>query len=98
MSELTFTRRTVVAGTVAAGAAGLLPGTVAVAAQPAAVPAASAGSNAIRPFRYSAPQAELVDLRRRINATRWPERETVTDQSQGVQLARIRPLVEYWGT
>lgn len=97
MSELTFTRRTVVAGTVAAGAAGLLPGTVAVAAQPAAVPAASAGSNAIRPFRYSAPQAELVDLRRRINATRWPERETVTDQSQGVQLARIRPLVEYWG-
>src|SRR5262245_23152497 len=52
----------------------------------------------IRPFRISVPQAALVDLRRRLAATRWPDQETVTDRSQGVQLAKLRPLVEYWGT
>jgi pimeloyl-ACP methyl ester carboxylesterase len=52
----------------------------------------------IRPFTVSIPQAELDDLRRRIAATRWPDRETVDDQSQGIQLAKIKPLVEYWGT
>jgi len=54
--------------------------------------------NAIRPFRIKVPEEALVDLRRRIAATRWPDRETVTDQSQGVQLAKIQPLVRYWGT
>ena len=44
---------------------------------------------AIRPFDISVPDAALDDLRRRINATQWPERETVTDASQGVQLATI---------
>jgi pimeloyl-ACP methyl ester carboxylesterase len=44
------------------------------------------------------PDAELTELRRRINATRWPEQETVTDQSQGVQLATIQKLARYWGT
>jgi hypothetical protein len=44
---------------------------------------------AIRPFRVNVPEAELTELRRRINATKWPERETVTDQSQGVQLAPL---------
>src|SRR5216684_2606087 len=53
---------------------------------------------AIRPFHVNVPEAELVELRRRINATRWPERETVTDQSQGVQLATIQALARYWGT
>jgi hypothetical protein len=43
----------------------------------------------IRPFRVNFPDAELVELRGRINATRWPDRETVADQSQGVQLATI---------
>lgn len=52
----------------------------------------------IRPFRISVPEEALADLRRRIAATRWPERETVTDQSQGVQLAKLEPLVRYWGT
>ena len=42
--------------------------------------------NAIRPFHVNVPEAELTELRRRINATKWPERETVTDASQGVQL------------
>ncbi|HSC05455.1 MAG TPA: epoxide hydrolase, partial [Steroidobacteraceae bacterium] len=54
--------------------------------------------NAIRPFRINVPEEALLDLRRRVVATRWPERETVTDQSQGVQLAKIQPLIQYWGT
>jgi pimeloyl-ACP methyl ester carboxylesterase len=53
---------------------------------------------AIRPFHVNFPEAELVELRRRINATRWPERETVDDQSQGVQLATIQALARYWAT
>ena len=53
---------------------------------------------AIRPFRVNVPEAELTELRRRINATKWPERETVTDQSQGVQLATIQKLARYWAT
>jgi pimeloyl-ACP methyl ester carboxylesterase len=53
---------------------------------------------AIRPFRINIPEAALVDLRQRVLATRWPAKETVTDQSQGVQLAKIQALVRYWGT
>jgi pimeloyl-ACP methyl ester carboxylesterase len=53
---------------------------------------------AIRPFRVSIPEEELVELRRRVVATRWPERETVADDSQGVQLATMQELVRYWGT
>ena len=53
---------------------------------------------AIRPFQVSVPEAELTELRRRINATKWPERETVPDASQGVQLATIQALAHYWGT
>jgi pimeloyl-ACP methyl ester carboxylesterase len=52
---------------------------------------------AIRPFRVNIPESELIELRRRINATRWPERETVTDDSQGVQLATTQALAHYWG-
>jgi pimeloyl-ACP methyl ester carboxylesterase len=55
-------------------------------------------STAIRPFRISIPDAALDDLRRRVLATRWPDRETVSDQSQGIQLARLQELVRYWGT
>jgi len=54
--------------------------------------------NVIRPFQVNVPEAELTELRRRINATKWPERETVTDASQGVQLATIQALARYWGT
>src|SRR6185295_9795281 len=53
---------------------------------------------AIRPFQMSTPEVELTELRRRINATRWPERETVTDASQGVQLATTQALARYWAT
>jgi pimeloyl-ACP methyl ester carboxylesterase len=58
----------------------------------------AADKNAIRPFRVNFPEAELTDLRKRINATKWPEKETVTDASQGVQLATIQKLARYWGT
>jgi pimeloyl-ACP methyl ester carboxylesterase len=57
-----------------------------------------AGATAIRPFHVEVPEDDLVDLRRRIAATRWPERETVADQSQGVQLATIQELARYWST
>jgi pimeloyl-ACP methyl ester carboxylesterase len=54
---------------------------------------------AIRPFpQINVPEAELTELRRRIQATNWPERETVTDASQGVQLATMEALARYWGT
>ena len=52
----------------------------------------------IRPFSVHVPQAKLDDLRRRIAATQWPERETVTDSSQGVPLATMRELASYWAT
>ena len=52
----------------------------------------------IRPFRVNVPEAELTELRRRVSATRWPEREPVADQSQGVQLATIQKLARYWTT
>ena len=59
---------------------------------------AATASDAIRQFNIDVPQAELDELRRRINATRWPERETVTDDSQGVPLAMIQELARYWAT
>jgi len=74
-------------GIAAAGVASLFP----------AHPAPAAAGDAIRPFRVHVPEADLVDLRRRIAATRWPDPETVDDQSQGIQLAKIKPLVAYWG-
>jgi len=52
----------------------------------------------IRPFRIEVSDEELADLRRRIEATRWPEKETVTDQTQGVQLATMQELIRYWGS
>jgi pimeloyl-ACP methyl ester carboxylesterase len=52
----------------------------------------------IRPFHVDIPEAELADLRRRIAATRWPEKETVADQSQGVRLAMTQELARYWAT
>jgi hypothetical protein len=61
-------------------------------------PMATINDNAIRPFSIDVPEDALVDLRRRIAMTRWPDRETVEDQSQGVQLKTIRELARYWGT
>jgi pimeloyl-ACP methyl ester carboxylesterase len=63
----------------------------------AAAHSAAAGE-AIRPFRIHMAEEALVDMRRRINETRWPDRETVADESQGVQLAAIQQIARYWGT
>src|SRR5881628_11564 len=57
-----------------------------------------ADKDAIRPFQANFPETELAELRRRINATKWPERETVADATQGVQLATMQNLTRYWGT
>jgi hypothetical protein len=53
---------------------------------------------ALHPFRVDVPETELAEMRRRINATKWPERETVTDASQGVPLATMQKLARYWAT
>ena len=75
-------------GAAAAGMASLLPLNQAK---------ATAG-DVIRPFRVDVPEQDLLDLRRRLAATRWPDREIVADQSQGVQLATVQQLVLYWQT
>jgi pimeloyl-ACP methyl ester carboxylesterase len=53
---------------------------------------------AVRSFQVGFPEAELIELRRRVNAARWPERETVSDDSQGVRLAMMQELARYWGS
>jgi pimeloyl-ACP methyl ester carboxylesterase len=58
----------------------------------------SGDSIAVRPFEVDFPETEVTELRRRINATRWPERETVGDDSQGARLAMMQDLARYWGT
>jgi pimeloyl-ACP methyl ester carboxylesterase len=58
----------------------------------------AADDNSIRPFRVEFPEEEVAELRRRIAATRWPERETVSDDSQGVPLAVMQELAAYWGS
>ena len=64
----------------------------------AAAAATQTAADAIRPFRINFPQEDLDELRRRIAATRWPEKETVNDETQGVQLATMKKLVDYWQT
>src|SRR6266699_984537 len=60
--------------------------------------AAATDDKAIRPFHFTASKEALADMRKRIAATRWPEKETVTDKSQGVQLATMQALAKYWAT
>src|SRR6202023_1570370 len=79
-------RRSFLAASAAAGAVSLLPAQM----------AAAAGDPAIRPFRVNVPEADLADLRKRIAATKWPEREQVADATQGVQLATMQKLAQYW--
>jgi len=86
------TRRTLLA----ASAAGIAAGGLFAGA--AYGQAAFAGGLAVRPFRVKVPEEALVDLRRRLAATRWPDREAVPDHSQGVQLAKLQDLVHYWAT
>lgn len=62
------------------------------------IPAPAVADTAIRPFKVQVPEAALTDLRRRIAETRWPDKETVTDRSQGNQLATLQEIVRYWGS
>src|SRR5262245_13721679 len=82
------TRRQIIASSAAASAMSLLPGDL----------YAGTPDHAIRPFHINVPEEALIDLRRRLTATRLPERETVNDFSQGVQLGKLQSLVEYWRT
>src|SRR6202022_4761956 len=66
--------------------------------QTSATQRGSEQADAIRPFNVNFPKAELTELHRRINATKWPERETVTDATKGVQLATTQALARYWAT
>jgi pimeloyl-ACP methyl ester carboxylesterase len=88
--EISFDRRRVVttaaASFAAVAALDMLPG----------IAGAATGNNAIRRFHIHVPESELIELRRRIAATRWPDRETVADASQGVRLATIKALARYW--
>jgi pimeloyl-ACP methyl ester carboxylesterase len=61
-------------------------------------PSPAATGDEIRPFRIDIPKESLADLRQRIKATRWPDRETVADESQGVQLAAMQEIARYWAT
>jgi pimeloyl-ACP methyl ester carboxylesterase len=79
-------RRQVLAASAGAAASSLIPASA----------QAATTSDAIRPFRIDVPNEQLADLRRRIVATRWPERETVTDDSQGVPLEMMQQLARYW--
>ena len=86
-TDLVTTRRDFLTATVAATSLGM------------AIPYRGANADElIRPFSVNVPQAALDDLQLRLRMTRWPDKETVDDQSQGIQLARLRPLVEYWQT
>jgi pimeloyl-ACP methyl ester carboxylesterase len=87
----TTTRRGLLA-TAAAGAVGSILRAVPSYAETVV----AAGDDAIRPFHINVPDEALLDLRRRVAATRWPEGETVTDASQGVQLATIQKVARYW--
>jgi Epoxide hydrolase N terminus len=57
---------------------------------------AGSENTAVRPFQVGFPEAEIIELRRRVNATRWPERETVSDDSQGARLGMMQELARYW--
>lgn len=93
MTDATVNRRTVLAGSAAVGAATLLSQTAASAAEEALI-GRTADADSIRPFRAQFSDESLDDLRRRIRATNWPEREN--DPTQGVHLATIQKLADYW--
>ncbi|HST09907.1 MAG TPA: epoxide hydrolase [Terriglobales bacterium] len=104
MSETSIppTRRDFLAASAVAGAVSLLPALVVPAGdakgqQSKQGESQMATKDAVRPFSINFPEDALVDLRRRINATKWPDEEQVTDDSQGVQLATMQNLAVYWG-
>ena len=98
------TRRTILAASATAGAVSLVPALMrspdyafGQTSNPGGSQIAT-NADAIRPFSIDFPEETLVDLRRRINATKWPDREIVSDTTQGVQLATMQAIARYWGT
>src|SRR5258708_2640733 len=94
-------RRTMLAASAFAGAFSLLPTNLIAASTGSATHKEhkmTATGDAIRSFHFEAPQEALVDLKKRVAATRWPDKETVTNASQGVQLATMQKLAQYWAT
>jgi pimeloyl-ACP methyl ester carboxylesterase len=92
---INFQRRRLIGSTALAaasiGALNLLPSIAAQAME-------NHGGSDIRPFQVHVPERDLQELRRRVQATRWPDRELVADESQGLQLATLQALVNYWGS
>src|ERR1700690_1721797 len=86
MTMRSTSRRSFLAALVAAGATSLLPAT----------PRAAAGDSGFRPFSVDIPDAAFVDLRARLRAARWPDREAVADPWQGAQLATMQKLARFW--
>ena len=82
------TRRSILITSAAVGAAGVMPAGL----------KAATDASAIRPFQFHASDAELAELKRHVQATRWPDKETVAGDGQGVQLATVRALARYWVT
>lgn len=91
MTDRRISRRALLSGSVAAGAAALFVDPSMLAAQPPST------SDGVRPYRVHVPEAAIADLRRRIRDTRWPDRETDPDRAQGAQLADMQGLLRYWG-
>src|SRR3984885_2239982 len=94
-------RRTMLAASACAGAFSLVPTDLIAAATGGTTPKEhkmAATNAAIRPFHFEASKDELTDLKKRVAATKWPERELVPDATQGVQLATMQKLARYWGT
>ncbi len=105
LSQSVLTRRTLLINGAAMAAFATLPAisnavqeekTMAQATATPKSSGAAADKDAVRPFQINFPEVELAELRRRIDATKWPESETVTDASQGVQLATMQKLANYW--
>jgi len=92
------TRRHFLATAATAGALGFASATSAESLDPVAEQASGGGQGgaALRPFHFHASDEALADLKRRIRATRWPDKETVPDDTQGVQLATVQALARYW--
>jgi pimeloyl-ACP methyl ester carboxylesterase len=87
-STSSLNRRRLLGTTAAVAAASLIPANL----------SAATDETTIRPFRINVPEEQLIDLRRRVAATRWPDPETVTDDSQGVPLATMQELARFWAT
>src|SRR4029077_9037244 len=96
--EPVTTRRAILQSAAALNALGLLTigGTMEKASAATVDLVLQPATEAVTPFQVAIPETALADLKGRLAATRWPERETVSDWSQGVPLGKLQPLIDYW--